>query len=45
MIASTKLAINYAIFALNAYAANMCVQGLIIRNYSGALDIVLKDAL
>lgn len=45
MIASTKLAIVYAIFALIANAANMCVQDLIIQNYCGVLDIELKDPL
>jgi len=45
MIALTKLTINHAIFALIATAANIGVQDLIIRNYIGALDIVLKDPL
>ena len=43
MIASTKLAINRAIFALIATAANIGVQDLMIRNYSDALDILLMD--
>ncbi len=39
MFASTKLAINYAIFALIATAANIGAQDLVIRTYSGAFDI------
>ena len=38
MFASTKLAINYAIFALIATAANIGAQDFIIRTYSGAFD-------
>jgi len=40
MLASTKLAINYAIFALIATAANIGAQDLVIRSYSGAFDIL-----
>ena len=40
MFASTKLAINYAIFALIATAANIAAQDLVIRTYSGAFDIL-----
>lgn len=39
MLASTKLAINYAIFALIATAANIGAQDLVIRSYSGAFNI------
>lgn len=40
MIASSKLAINYAIFALIATAANIYAQDLVIRTYSGAYNIL-----
>lgn len=40
MPASTKLAVNYAIFALIATAANIGAQDLAIRIYSGAFDIL-----
>lgn len=40
MFASTKLAINYAIFALIATAANIGAQDIAIRTYSGAFDIL-----
>ncbi len=40
MLASTKLAIKYAIFALIATAANIGAQDLAIRAYSGAFDIL-----
>lgn len=40
MFASTKLAINYGIFALIATAANIGAQDLVIRTYSGAFDIL-----
>ncbi len=40
MFASTKLAINYAIFALIATAANIGAQDLVIRIYSGAFDVL-----
>lgn len=40
MIGSTKLANNYAIFALIATAANIGAQDLVIRAYSGAFDIL-----
>ncbi len=40
MFASTKLAINYAIFALIATAANIGAQDLVMRTYSGAFDIL-----
>ena len=45
MITLTKLAVNYAIFALIESLANMGVQDLITHNYSGVLNIVLKDPL
>jgi putative flippase GtrA len=35
-----KLAITYAILALIATAANIGAQDLVIRNYSGAFDIL-----
>lgn len=40
MFASSKLAINYAIFALIATAANIGAQDIAIRTYSGAFDIL-----
>jgi putative flippase GtrA len=40
-----KLAITYAIFALIATAANIGVQDLVIRSYSGAFDILLSVAM
>ena len=40
MFAYSKLAINYAIFALIATAANISAQDLVIRTYSGAFDIL-----
>ena len=40
MFTSTKLAIDYAIFALIATAANIGAQDLVIRTYSGAFDIL-----
>ncbi len=40
MFVSTKLAINYTIFALIATAANIGAQDLVIRTYSGAFDIL-----
>ncbi|CRM72150.1 GtrA family protein [Pseudomonas sp. 8 R 14] len=40
MFASTKLAFYYAIFALIATAANIGAQDFVIRNYSGAFDIL-----
>lgn len=40
MPASTKLAVNYAIFALIATAANIGAQDLSIRLYGGAFDIL-----
>src|SRR5262249_12667546 len=40
MFASTKLAINYAVFALIATAANIGAQDLVIRAYSGSFDIL-----
>jgi putative flippase GtrA len=42
MFAPSKLAINYAIFALIATAANICTQDLLIRSYLGAFDIVVS---
>ncbi|KRG64621.1 hypothetical protein ABB27_16325 [Stenotrophomonas terrae] len=40
MFASTKLTINYAIFALIAMAANIGAQHLVIQCYSGSFDIM-----
>lgn len=40
MFVSTKLAINYAIFALIATAANIGAQDVVIRSYRGAFDIL-----
>lgn len=40
MFFPAKLAINYAIFALIATAANIGAQDLVVRIYSGAFDIV-----
>jgi putative flippase GtrA len=40
MFASSKVAINYIIFALIATAANIVAQDLVIRIYSGAFDIL-----
>jgi len=45
MFASTKLAIQYAIFALIATAANIGTQDLVIRSYSGACDILTSIAV
>jgi putative flippase GtrA len=42
MDASTKLAFNYASFALIATAANIGAQELIIRIYAGAFDILVS---
>lgn len=42
MFASTKLAVNYAIFALIATAANIGAQDLIIRTYNGAFGILIS---
>lgn len=42
MFASSKLAINYAIFALIATAANIGAQDIAIRTYSGAFDILVS---
>ena len=39
MFASTRLAINYAIFALIATLANIGAQDLVVRFYSGVWDI------
>ena len=39
MFASYKLAVNYAIFALIATAANIGAQDLVIRTYSGDFGI------
>jgi putative flippase GtrA len=39
MFDSPRLAINYAIFALIATAANIGAQDLVTRTYSGAFDI------
>jgi putative flippase GtrA len=40
MLASTRLAINYAIFALIATVANIGAQDLVIRTYTGAFSIL-----
>lgn len=40
MFVSTKLAINYAIFALIATIANISAQDIVIRTYSGTFDIL-----
>ncbi len=40
MFSSTKLAINYAIFALIATTANIAAQDIFIHTYSGAFDIL-----
>ena len=40
MFASSRLAVNYAIFALIATAANIGAQDIVIRNYRGAFDIL-----
>ena len=45
MLALSKLAINYAIFALIATAANIGAQDLVIRTYSGAFDILASVAV
>ncbi len=37
-----KLAINYAIFALIATAANIGAQDLVIRAYGGAFDVLIS---
>lgn len=42
MVASSKLALSYAIFALVATAANIGAQDLITRLYSGAFQIMLS---
>jgi len=42
MLLSNNLAINYAVFALIATAANIGVQDLVIRIYSGAYDILIS---
>ena len=40
MFALSKLAINYAIFALIATAANISAQDLLIRAYSGEFSVI-----
>jgi putative flippase GtrA len=40
MVSSTKLAVNYVIFALIATAANIGTQDLVIHTYSGALNLL-----
>jgi putative flippase GtrA len=42
MFASTKLAINYAIFALIATSANIVAQDIVIHTYRGAFDILVS---
>jgi hypothetical protein len=42
MFASSKLAFNYAIFALIATAANIGAQDLVIRTYIGAFDVLVS---
>lgn len=45
MFASSKLAINYAILALIATAANIGAQDIVIRAYSGAFDVLVSVVL
>lgn len=45
MFASNKLAISYVSFALIATVANIGAQDLVIRNYSGAFDILASVAV
>lgn len=45
MYASTKLAIKYVSFALIATAINIGAQDLVIRSYSGPLDILTSIAV
>ena len=45
MFALSKLAINYAIFALIATAANISAQDLLIRAYSGEFSVIASVAL
>lgn len=40
MFASAKLAISYGIFALIATAANIGAQDIVIRSYSGTLQVL-----
>lgn len=40
MLASTRLAINYAIFALIATVANIGAQDFVVRTYNGVFDIL-----
>ena len=42
MFASPKLAINYAILALIATAANIGAQDFVIRIYSGTFDLLVS---
>ncbi len=42
MFTSTKLAINYGIFALIATAANIGAQDIVTRLYSGASNILVS---
>jgi len=45
MFASTKLAVNYAIFALIATTVNIGAQEVVIRTYSGAFNILASVAV
>lgn len=45
MFALSKLAINYAIFALIATAANISAQDLLIRAYSGEFSVIASVTL
>lgn len=40
LLASTKLAIKYAVFAVAATAVNIAAQDLVIRSYNGAFAIL-----
>jgi putative flippase GtrA len=42
MLTSNKLAINYAIFAFIATAANIGAQDLTVRSYSGSFNILVS---
>jgi putative flippase GtrA len=45
MFALSKLAINYAIFALIATAANISAQDLLFRAYSGEFSVIASVTL
>ena len=42
MVASTRLAFNYAIFAIIATTANIGAQDFVIRIYNGAFHIIVS---